>query len=255
MSTAKTKEKVNNKKNPKIKIQEPIPDGKQLSPEQRKAIKKINNKETAGRATPDLKTEETTKEHFYVGCVIGIKYRIDTSGNKPAPERQVRTSLVWSDKDLANEPAEAEDLMMEAGEQLLKDGYSLTEEDALAQATFTVGCILGKLAHDIEYSDSVPCKTCTRNIIRDVEDLLKLARDFYHRHRDLCMSCECMAGVKVFPNPEDMDDFKFVRGKPYLKNPPDPERYHQGQGSSKGSQGINHQASGRTDQQVIGLVV
>ena len=209
-----TKQKFNEKKVPKIKT-------KTLDAEAQEAIKEINNKKknTPAKKTPEPNTNIETKQHFYIGCVIGVRYVIDTKNDKPSPERQTKLTFVWSEKDLANEPAAADDLIVEAENHVLDEGYFLTEEDAFINATVVAGRTLSNLAHDLEYTDG-PCRNCTRYIVKDVEELLKIARDFSYRHHELCLSSEGMAGVRVFPDPEDMDYFKFVGGKAYLKNPP-----------------------------------
>ena len=115
-----------------------------------------------------------------------------------------------------------------AKKALLDDGYYLNEEDALAGLTFTVGRQLSHIAHDLEYdADGGPCKNCTRNMLMDIEAVLKLARDYYYRHHGLQKSMPNACCVPIFPNPEDMDDFE-VRGDGnlYLKNPPENYKEH-----------------------------
>ena len=175
---------------------------------------------------PKIKTIEKETQHFYLGCVLGLKYVINSDYHNPV--RKVKTLLVWADHDLANEPDTFRKEMDGAKKALLDDGYYLNEEDALAGLTFTVGRQLSHIAHDLEYdADGGPCKNCTRNMLMDIEAVLKLARDYYYRHHGLQKSMPNACCVPIFPNPEDMDDFE-VRGDGnlYLKNPPENYKEH-----------------------------
>lgn len=193
-------------------------------------VQKLNNKKTPPvsqkKDNQNIKTVEKEKQYFYLGCVLGLKYVINSENHNPV--RKVKTLLVWADHDLANEPDTFKKEMESAENALLDEGYYLKEEDALAGLTFTVGCQLSCLAHDLEYNeDGCPCRNCMRNLVKDIEEVLKLARDSYHRHCDLQKSIPNACMVPVFPNPEDMDEFDVrTDGKLYLKNPPKNYKEH-----------------------------
>ena len=212
MNTQKSKVKPVTKKKP----EQQVPSIANIQKSMKKEVK------APLKEKPSTQTIENEQKHFYLGCVIGVKYVIDVSDPKrPTPTRKTRTLLVWSDRDLANEPDEFNRRMEIAQDKLLNSGYYLKEEDALAGVTFTVGGQLSQLAHDLEYDEDGVCCECTRKKIMQFESVLKLARDGYYRHNHLRTSIKFAEKVGVFPNDEDMDLYEVRSdGKFYLKNPP-----------------------------------
>ena len=172
------------------------------------------------KAKPEVKpTEEkqNAPQKFFVGSVNGVKYNINRETN--AACRTVKTILCWEDEDISNDEARKQAIINEAYDELHEHGYCTDEDVALAEATFKAGAVLSKLAHELEYSDHGPCRNCTRNTVRSVENLLKCARDGYTRHLELCEKMNVRHGT-VFPPDSELDKFTGKDEELVLKEAP-----------------------------------
>ena len=194
----------------KLSFANTVPTTKQTVP--------LNKHTETKEEKPKFETIEKTTKKYYIGVVIGVRYVFDLEDGS---KRDVAIAKVWSDEDLANKLDEQDAAMAEAVDDLHKRGYFIFEADALADATKTAARLLNELAHDIAYGDHGPCPECSRRYILAVEDFLRLARGGYMRHcakLDEINDPKCHVGV--FPDDEELENFKYANGHLHLKNPP-----------------------------------
>ena len=150
------------------------------------------------------------KKEFYVGEVRGVRY---VWKNNSAC-RNVVYDAVFADDDLSARPDLRDKRLCEAEETIKREGFYLHEDEALADVAHKVASQLSKLGHELRYSESGPCRRCTRNRIECCKELLETAIDGYARGQSLSIDYadKLKEVVAVWPNEDVMDEYDVVDG-------------------------------------------
>jgi len=161
------------------------------------------------------KAEVKTDEIYHIWDVYGVKYLMDEN---MVPTRRVKCIEVNSDHDTSNEPELRNQLITDAEEALIKEGFAMTDVDAMEDALLNAERVIDEIRHDIEYKGM--CKPCTIRELGDFTKFMKYLRDWRDRRFALAEKLGCTCNLPpVIPN--DIENWHIENDQlvPNVKKP------------------------------------
>ena len=176
-------------------------------------VKKPAASQAAQPATPKVvKPKEDKKERFLADSFAVTAWVPDKETR--VLRRVVDKVNVWSEEDLANRPADRDVVSDNAKEKAVKEGWFLSDVEALQDARMFVRQLIAKYAVEVEYSKDCICRHCTAEFLRTIEASLRKI-DMYEVLSDV----RCSFRPPVMPDEKEWDEYEIVDGKFQKKKP------------------------------------
>lgn len=195
----------------KVKTSSKKNDGK-LTKAEKKALDSIADqvaKDHEGLEKPQILVSAEPAKYFL--CEVrATKFDMDDDGILC---RKVVELAISSDKDLSNKPEEANEAIEESKKKIVKDGFFLSDKEAMDESIFKIEGMVARLATETEYGKGC-CRTCAVNGLRSVNVALRNLRKFREFRDDLQSMIDPKKGSlpAVLPSKEHSHEYKIVDG-------------------------------------------
>lgn len=191
-------------------------------------VKTIKAKPVPVKKDTPAKKEDTPSKplvsstsRFHIWDVYGVKFLMD---DDMVPTRRVSVIEVTSDHDTANEPDLRNALIDDAEQQLIEQGFFMTDADAMEDALCKVEPCLDNIRHKIKYGET--CQKCAAESVGTAIEWLEYLRSW--RNRRYALADELGGTCNLPPViPNDYKENWHVDGDKLVPNNPKPKVIHE----------------------------